>query len=225
MPCARTSARHMRSARVDSGHRSSPCWIATSTSSSTADELVRSGTTVDTLGRLAPSFRAMGEDGGFDAVALQKYHGIERINHDRPHARALPPGRVEGAGRYDYAVGRRTGLWAGLARPSRRSTTSRLAAGHRLPSVDRRPAAVHQQLGGACPGSSHALEARAKARRALPATVVARRQSQPRRHVHRRAGPGERGELTTSCTALAWTITPGRDHPPTAAALGRPRAR
>ncbi|MBJ7330588.1 MAG: acetyl-CoA C-acyltransferase, partial [Solirubrobacteraceae bacterium] len=45
------------------------------------DEFIRPGTTVETLGGLKPSFAAMGEMGGFDAVALQKYHWIEKINH------------------------------------------------------------------------------------------------------------------------------------------------
>src|SRR5438046_1501463 len=45
------------------------------------DEFIRPGTTVETLGNLNPSFEAMGEMGGFDAVALQKYHWIEKINH------------------------------------------------------------------------------------------------------------------------------------------------
>src|SRR3954451_2231891 len=45
------------------------------------DEFIRPGTTVDTLGKRNPSFAAMGEMGGFDAVALQKYHWIEKINH------------------------------------------------------------------------------------------------------------------------------------------------
>src|SRR3954451_14319560 len=45
------------------------------------DEFIRQGTTVETLGKLKPSFAAMGEMGGFDAVALQKYHWVERIDH------------------------------------------------------------------------------------------------------------------------------------------------
>jgi len=50
------------------------------------DELVRPTTTVETLGRLRPAFQAMGEMGGFDAVALQKYHWVERIDHVLPPA-------------------------------------------------------------------------------------------------------------------------------------------
>jgi len=45
------------------------------------DEHVRAGTTADVLGNLNPSFEVMGEMGGFDAVALQKYHYVEKINH------------------------------------------------------------------------------------------------------------------------------------------------
>lgn len=45
------------------------------------DELVRGDTTADGLGRLKPSFADLGEIGGFDAVALQKYHWVERIEH------------------------------------------------------------------------------------------------------------------------------------------------
>jgi acetyl-CoA C-acetyltransferase len=45
------------------------------------DEHIRPGTTADTLARLKPSFAAVGEQGGFDAVALQKYHWVERIDH------------------------------------------------------------------------------------------------------------------------------------------------
>ncbi|MFD6389037.1 acetyl-CoA C-acetyltransferase [Nocardia sp. NPDC060259] len=45
------------------------------------DEFMRPGTTVDSLAGLTPSFAAMGEMGGFDAVALQRYHHVEKINH------------------------------------------------------------------------------------------------------------------------------------------------
>jgi len=55
---------------------------------STVDEFIRPGTTVDTLGKLKPVIAAMGEMGGFDAVALQKYHWIEKINH--VHTPATP---------------------------------------------------------------------------------------------------------------------------------------
>jgi acetyl-CoA C-acetyltransferase len=45
------------------------------------DETIRPETSVQTLAALEPSFAAMGELGGFDAVALQRYHWIERIEH------------------------------------------------------------------------------------------------------------------------------------------------
>jgi acetyl-CoA C-acetyltransferase len=45
------------------------------------DEHMRPESTVESLGALNPSFAGMGEAGGFDAVALQKYHQVERIDH------------------------------------------------------------------------------------------------------------------------------------------------
>jgi acetyl-CoA C-acetyltransferase len=45
------------------------------------DEFVRPGTTAESLAGLQPSFAGIGEMGGFDAVALQKYHWVEKINH------------------------------------------------------------------------------------------------------------------------------------------------
>jgi len=59
------------------------------------DEFIRPGTTVETLGKLKPSFQAIGEMGGFDAVALQKYHWVERIDH--VHTPGNSSGIVDGA--------------------------------------------------------------------------------------------------------------------------------
>jgi acetyl-CoA C-acetyltransferase len=59
------------------------------------DEFIRPGTTVETLGKLKPSFAAMGDMGGFDAVALQKYHWIEKIDH--VHTPGNSSGIVDGA--------------------------------------------------------------------------------------------------------------------------------
>jgi acetyl-CoA C-acetyltransferase len=59
------------------------------------DEFIRPGTTVETLGKLKPSFAAIGEMGGFDAVALQKYHWIEKIEH--VHTPGNSSGIVDGA--------------------------------------------------------------------------------------------------------------------------------
>ncbi|MBA2350079.1 MAG: acetyl-CoA C-acetyltransferase [Solirubrobacterales bacterium] len=59
------------------------------------DEFIRPGTTVETLAQLKPSFAAMGDMGGFDAVALQKYHWVEKINH--VHHAGNSSGIVDGA--------------------------------------------------------------------------------------------------------------------------------
>jgi acetyl-CoA C-acetyltransferase len=59
------------------------------------DEFIRPGTTVETLSGLKPSFAAMGEMGGFDAVALQKYHWVEKIDH--VHTPGNSSGIVDGA--------------------------------------------------------------------------------------------------------------------------------
>jgi acetyl-CoA C-acetyltransferase len=59
------------------------------------DEHIRAGTTVQTLAGLPPSFAGIGELGGFDAVALQRYHWVERINH--VHTAGNSSGIVDGA--------------------------------------------------------------------------------------------------------------------------------
>src|SRR6202042_3554562 len=53
------------------------------------------GTTPESLGGLKPSFATLGEMGGFDAVALQKYHWVEKINH--VHTPGNSSGIVDGA--------------------------------------------------------------------------------------------------------------------------------
>ncbi|MGQ0847309.1 MAG: acetyl-CoA C-acetyltransferase [Sporichthyaceae bacterium] len=45
------------------------------------DETVRPDASVESLGKLSPSFEMMGELGGFDAVLLQKYHWVEKVDH------------------------------------------------------------------------------------------------------------------------------------------------
>ncbi|HWC79761.1 MAG TPA: acetyl-CoA C-acetyltransferase [Pseudonocardiaceae bacterium] len=59
------------------------------------DEHMRPESTKDSLGKLKPSFAGVGEMGGFDAVALQKYHWVEKINH--VHTAANSSGIVDGA--------------------------------------------------------------------------------------------------------------------------------
>ena len=45
------------------------------------DELIRPDTTPEGLAGLKPSFAQLGADAGFDDVALEKYHWVEKINH------------------------------------------------------------------------------------------------------------------------------------------------
>ncbi|GAA2145413.1 acetyl-CoA C-acetyltransferase [Kitasatospora kazusensis] len=59
------------------------------------DEFIRPGTTVESLAGLKPSFAGIGEAGGFDAVALQKYHWVEQIDH--VHHAGNSSGIVDGA--------------------------------------------------------------------------------------------------------------------------------
>src|SRR4051794_14763660 len=59
------------------------------------DEHIREGTTAESLGKLKPSFATIGDMGGFDAVALQKYHWVERIEH--VHTAGNSSGIVDGA--------------------------------------------------------------------------------------------------------------------------------
>ncbi|MFJ9776255.1 acetyl-CoA C-acetyltransferase [Kitasatospora sp. NPDC101157] len=75
------------------------------------DEFIRPGTTVETLAGLKPSFAAIGEAGGFDAVALQKYHWVEAIDH--VHHAGNSSGIVDGAALVaigNREVGERYGL-------------------------------------------------------------------------------------------------------------------
>ncbi|MGB2970466.1 MAG: acetyl-CoA C-acetyltransferase [Candidatus Nanopelagicales bacterium] len=59
------------------------------------DEFMRPETTMESLAKLNPSFAGIGEMGGFDAVALQKYHWVEKINH--VHTPGNSSGIVDGA--------------------------------------------------------------------------------------------------------------------------------
>ncbi|MEX2474420.1 acetyl-CoA C-acetyltransferase [Marinobacter sp.] len=58
------------------------------------DEQVRASTTVESLAGLKPSFQMMGEM-GFDGVAREKYHYVEKINH--VHHAGNSSGIVDGA--------------------------------------------------------------------------------------------------------------------------------
>lgn len=59
------------------------------------DEYMRPGTTAADLAALKPSFERMGEEFGFDAIALQRYPEVERIEH--VHHAGNSSGIVDGA--------------------------------------------------------------------------------------------------------------------------------
>ena len=56
---------------------------------------MRPDTTIEGLGKLRTAFDGIGAMGGFDDVALQKYHWLERINH--VHTGGNSSGIVDGA--------------------------------------------------------------------------------------------------------------------------------
>ena len=59
------------------------------------DEFIRPDTSVEGLAGLKPSFADIGRDAGFDDVALEKYHWVERIDH--VHHAGNSSGIVDGA--------------------------------------------------------------------------------------------------------------------------------
>ncbi|GAA1185047.1 acetyl-CoA C-acetyltransferase [Pseudonocardia alaniniphila] len=59
------------------------------------DEHIRAGSTLESLAGLQPSFAMIGDAGGFDAVALQRYHWVEKIDH--VHHAGNSSGIVDGA--------------------------------------------------------------------------------------------------------------------------------
>jgi acetyl-CoA C-acetyltransferase len=59
------------------------------------DEYLRPGTTMEDLAKLKPAFTQLGEDAGFDAVAIQRYPQVESINH--VHTAGNSSGIVDGA--------------------------------------------------------------------------------------------------------------------------------
>ncbi|GIF14728.1 acetyl-CoA C-acetyltransferase [Actinoplanes teichomyceticus] len=77
----------------------------------TVDEHPRPDTTRAGLAKLKPSFAGIGEQAGFDAVALQKYHWLEAIDH--VHHAGNSSGIVDGAALVligSERVGRELGL-------------------------------------------------------------------------------------------------------------------
>ncbi len=75
------------------------------------DEHLRPGTTLQDLAKLKPAFAGMGEQGGFDAIALQRYPHVESIRHI--HTGGNSSGIVDGAAAVllgSKGFGARTGL-------------------------------------------------------------------------------------------------------------------
>jgi acetyl-CoA C-acetyltransferase len=75
------------------------------------DEHMRPGTTMEGLAGLKPAFALLGEQGGFDAVALLRYPEAEFINH--VHTSGNSSGIVDGAAAVlvgDKDFGKSTGL-------------------------------------------------------------------------------------------------------------------
>ncbi|MEO1136772.1 MAG: acetyl-CoA C-acetyltransferase, partial [Pseudomonadota bacterium] len=75
------------------------------------DETVRANTDMQSLGALNPSFAGLGENFGFNAVALQKYAEFEKINH--VHHAGNSSGIVDGAAAVligNEEVGKKLGL-------------------------------------------------------------------------------------------------------------------
>ena len=75
------------------------------------DEHMRPETTIESLTKLEPSFKLQGERAGFDAVALQRYPQLERIEH--VHHAGNSSGIVDGAAAVligNAEVGKRLGL-------------------------------------------------------------------------------------------------------------------
>lgn len=92
------------------------------------DEHVRPDTTVESLSGLPASFAGIGDQGGFDAVALDKYHWVERIEH--VHTAGNSSGIVDGAALVvvgSEEAGRRNGLTPapGSSRPRSPAPTRR----------------------------------------------------------------------------------------------------
>ena len=82
-------------AAAASPSRSSRSRTATASCCSTTTSTCVRAPRSTTLAKLKPSFAMMGEMGGFDAVALQKYHWVEGINH--VHTGGNSSGIVDGA--------------------------------------------------------------------------------------------------------------------------------
>jgi acetyl-CoA C-acetyltransferase len=75
------------------------------------DETIRADANMQSLAALSPSFTMIGENFGFDSVAIQKYPDVEKINH--VHHAGNSSGIVDGAAAVlvgNAEIGKKTGL-------------------------------------------------------------------------------------------------------------------
>ena len=109
---------------VQSQHRAAAAWSAGHFANSVVpvrdqnglvvldhDETVRADASLESLGGLKPSFAGIGELGGFNHVALEKYTSVDQINH--VHHAGNSSGIVDGAALMligNEAVGQEMGL-------------------------------------------------------------------------------------------------------------------
>ena len=93
---------------VESNHRAAKAWADERFAASVVpvkdrngvvvldhDEFIKPESTVEGLAKLKPSFAGIGDQAGFDSVALEKYHWVERIDH--VHHAGNSSGIVDGA--------------------------------------------------------------------------------------------------------------------------------
>jgi acetyl-CoA C-acetyltransferase len=93
---------------VESNHRAAKAWADERFAASIVpvtdrngvvvldhDEFIKPESTVEGLAKLKPSFAGIGDQAGFDSVALEKYHWIESIDH--VHHAGNSSGIVDGA--------------------------------------------------------------------------------------------------------------------------------
>jgi acetyl-CoA C-acetyltransferase len=85
------------------------------------DEHVRPGSSMESLAALAPAFAQVGDQAGFNAVAVQRYPDVERVNH--VHTAGNSSGIVDGAALV-LLGSRDAGQRAGLAPRARIRSTA-----------------------------------------------------------------------------------------------------
>ena len=101
------------------------------------DEHMRPDTTKEGLAKLKPAFEGLAAMGGFDDVALQKYHWVEKINH--VHTGGNSSGIVDGAALvHDRFRGRRQVAGPDPAGPHRGHRHQRRRPGHHADRADAR---------------------------------------------------------------------------------------